>query len=58
MAPKCLMEGHEGRDILYVCIDPQCDQLTRLVCETCFFKGHQKHSEQFLAIDEIKSGSI
>jgi hypothetical protein len=52
------MEGHEGRDILYVCIDPQCDQLTRLVCETCFFKGHQKHNEQFLAIDEIKTGSI
>jgi hypothetical protein len=24
MAPKCLMEGHDGKDILYVCINPKC----------------------------------
>ena len=58
MAPKCLLEGHEGHDILYVCINPKCEEPSRLVCETCFFKSHKKHNEEFLAVDEIKNGEI
>ena len=45
MAPKCLLEGHDGHDVLYVCINPKCEEPSRLVCETCFFKSHQKHNE-------------
>lgn len=32
MAPKCLLEGHDGHDILYVCIHPKCEESSRLVC--------------------------
>jgi hypothetical protein len=58
MAPKCLMEGHDGKDVLYVCVAPHCAFPTRLVCESCFFRSHQAHNEQFLAIDEVKSADI
>lgn len=58
MAPKCLLEGHDGKDILYVCIRRDCNLPTRLVCETCFFKSHQQHNCEFLAIDEIKRGEV
>ena len=58
IAPKCLLPGHEGREILYICIKPDCKEQTRLVCEQCFFKEHQKHNEEFLAMDEIRSGNI
>lgn len=32
VAPKCLIEGHEGKEVLYICINPICEETTRLVC--------------------------
>ena len=58
IAPKCLIEGHEGYPVIYVCIHPKCEHITRLVCELCFYRSHSKHNKEFLAIDEIKAGSI
>lgn len=44
MAPRCLLAGHEGKEILYICINPGCQQETRLLCEECFFREHKVHN--------------
>lgn len=32
ITPRCLIEGHEGEPVIYVCVKKECECATRLVC--------------------------
>jgi hypothetical protein len=50
---KCIINDHENFEICGLCVNPDCEMLSRLVCPKCLVNYHSLHAKTILLFNDI-----
>jgi hypothetical protein len=50
---KCLVQSHENFEICGVCLDLECELISRMVCPKCLMTNHKLHTKSIILLNDI-----